>query len=100
MDVKKTFASTRTAVAAAVIAVAALIAYFAGLFPGWQVPVINQALAEQLINVLAMVGTALIVGFTVRNPKGGVDWMGVFNTLVEVLKVAGVIQTPPQEENK
>ncbi len=97
-DTKNIFQSTRTAIAGVVVGVIALLAYFGGLFPEWQVPVIDKGLAEQLINALAIVGSALVVGFTVRKPGGGFDVQGVLDALIQILQAAGVIPTPPPQE--
>lgn len=94
------FKFTRAAISSAVFAVAALIAYLGGLFPEWQVPVIDNGLAEQLINFLAIVVSALVLGYTVRKPGGSVDVQGLLKSLIEILQAAGTLPTPPPQEEK
>lgn len=98
MKAKELFLSTRTYVAAAITAVAALIAYFAGLFPEWQAPLMDKELAETLINLLSAIGAVLVLAFTFRKPNGGgVDIPALLAALVEILQGAGVLPAPPQE---
>ena len=102
MKAKNLFLSTRTYVAAAVTAVMALIAFFAGLFPEWKAPVLDPAMAQSLITFLAIVCSAAVLAFTIRKPNGGgVDVPALLAALVEVLQGAGILPAPPpQDENK
>jgi hypothetical protein len=92
------FESVRTKLAVAFVAVVGVIAYFTGIFPELQAPMIDLEVAKVFINGVALVITGLLVGRSMRNtPTGSGSVLTLVSELLAMLVKANKEPFPKEE---